>query len=328
MPEARWVAVVVAVVLLAVSTGAAGTDVVRVALDWTPNTNHTGIFVARDAGYFAEEGLDVVVIEPGPTVGLQLVAAGHAEFAVSMQEEVTMARAQGFPVLSIAALYPHNTSGFAAARDRGIATPADFAGRRYAGWGSELEEVMIRTVMAAFGADDRSVERVNMGTIDFCTAIRRDLADFFWIFYGWDGVHAVLEGIDFVYIPLADLAPELDYYTPVIVTSERLAADDPDLVSRFVRALARGATYTALHPDDAADALLRHAPELDRDLVLASQRWLAGQSVTELAAWGWQDPAVWQRFAEWAFDGGLIDVAIDPDLAFSNAFLPSGDPAP
>ncbi|MGD9676106.1 MAG: ABC transporter substrate-binding protein [Candidatus Bipolaricaulia bacterium] len=328
MPEARWLAAVVATVLLAVSAGGTGTDVVRIALDWTPNTNHTSIFVARDEGYFAEEGLDVVVVEPGPTIGLQLVAAGHAEFAVSMQEEVTMARAQGFPVVSIAALYPHNTSGFAAARDRGIATPADFAGRRYAGWGSELEEVMIRTVMAAFGADDRSVERVNMGTIDFCTAIRRDLADFFWIFYGWDGVHAELEGIDFVYIPLAGLAPELDYYTPVIVASERLAASDPNLVSRFVRALARGATYTALHPDEAAGALLRHAPELDRDLVLASQRWLASQSVTDPAAWGWQDPAVWRRFAEWAFASGLIDVAIDPDLAFTNAFLPSGAPSP
>ncbi len=326
MRRRTWI--VVAAVVLVVSTSVAGADAVRIALDWTPNTNHTGIFVAQDAGYFAEEGLEVVVMEPGPTVGLQLVAAGHAEFAVSMQEEVTMARSQGLPAVSIAALYPHNTSGFAAARDRGIQAPADFAGRRYGGWGSDLEDVMIRTVMAACGADVDSVLRINMGTLDFATAVRRDVADFFWIFYGWDGIHAQLEGIDFVYIPLPDLAPELDYYTPVIVTSERLAAEAPSLVSRFLRALARGYVDAATHPDEAAEALLRHAPELDRALVIASQRWLASQSISDIDAWGRQDSAVWRRFAQWALEGGLIDEAIDPDAAFTNAFLPGGATSP
>lgn len=326
MRRRTWIGIT-AVVLVA-STSAAGADVVRIALDWTPNTNHTGIFVAQDAGYFAEEGLEVVVMEPGPTVGLQLVAAGHAEFAVSMQEEVTMARSQGFPAVSIAALYPHNTSGFAAARDRGIQTPADFAGRRYGGWGSDLEDVMIRTVMATCGADADSVLRINMGTLDFATAVRRDVADFFWIFYGWDGIHAQLEGIDFVYIPLPDLAPELDYYTPVIVTSERLAAEAPSLVSRFLRALARGCVDAATHPDESAEALLRHAPELDRALVVASQRWLASQGISDIDAWGRQDPIVWRRFAQWALEGGLIDEAIDPDAAFTNAFLPGGATSP
>ncbi|MEN6368453.1 MAG: ABC transporter substrate-binding protein [Thermotogota bacterium] len=326
MRRRMWTGIAVAV--FAISASGAGADVVRIALDWTPNTNHTGIFVAQDAGYFAAEGLEAVVMEPGPTVGLQLVAAGHAEFAVSMQEEVTMARSQGFPAVSIAALYPHNTSGFAAARDRGIQTPADFVGRRYGGWGSELENVMIRTVMATAGADASSVELVNMGTLDFATAVRRDLADFFWIFYGWDGIHAQLEGIDFVYIPLTDLAPELDYYTPVIVTSERLLAENPSLVSRFLRALARGCVDAAARPDEAAEALLRHAPELDRALVIASQRWLAVQSVSDISVWGHQDPAVWHRFAQWALEGGLIDEAIDPDAAFTNAFLPGGATSP
>ncbi len=326
MRRRMWIGIAVAV--FAISASGAGADVVRIALDWTPNTNHTGIFVAQDAGYFAAEGLEAVVMEPGPTVGLQLVAAGHAEFAVSMQEEVTMARSQGFPAVSIAALYPHNTSGFAAARDREIQTPADFVGRRYGGWGSELENVMIRTVMATAGADASSVELVNMGTLDFATAVRRDLADFFWIFYGWDGIHAQLEGIDFVYIPLTDLAPELDYYTPVIVTSERLLAEDPSLVSRFLRALARGCVDAAARPDEAAEALLRHAPELDRALVIASQRWLAVQSVSDISVWGHQDPAVWHRFAQWALEGGLIDEAIDPDAAFTNAFLPGGATSP
>ena len=304
--------------------GAAAQDLesVRIALDWTPNTNHTGIFVSQELGYFAEEGLDVIVVEPGPTVSIQLVASGRAEFGVSMQEYVTMARAQRVPVVSIATIFQHNTSGFAAPVDRGIASPEDFAGKRYAGWGSALEEVMIATVMAAAEADFASVTMINIGTIDFATAVRRDLADFYWIFYGWQGIHAELQGIDFVYMPLVDLAEVLDYYTPVIVTGEEMIAQEPEVVARFVRALARGSVYAALQPVEAAEALLRHAPELDSELVYASQQWLAGQAVVDLAEWGQQDGRVWERFADWALENGLIERAIDPWAAFSNDFLP------
>jgi ABC-type nitrate/sulfonate/bicarbonate transport system substrate-binding protein len=276
-------------------------------------------------GFFTEEGLEVEVVEPGPTVSLQLVASGRAEFAVSMQEYVTMARAQGSPVVSIAALYPHNTSGFAAMASLGIASPADFAGRRYGGWGTDLEEVMIRTVMAEVGADPETVELVNLGTIDFATAARRDLADFFWIYYGWEGIHAELEGLGFVYLPLVDLAEVLDYYTPVIIAGESTLSNEPELARRFMRALARGYVEAALRPEAAAEALLRHAPELDRDLVYASQRWLAAQTEKELSAWGVQDPAVWMRFSSWALENRLIETPIDPLAAFSNAYLPGGE---
>jgi len=295
---------------------------VTIALDWTPNTNHTGIFVAQDLGYFAEAGLDVNVLQPGPTGSVQLVASEHADFGVSMEEYVTMARAEGIPVVSVAAVLQHNTSGFAAPTDRGIASPADFAGKRYAGWGSALEEVMIRTVMEMYGADPDSVTMINIGTIDFVTAVRQDFADFYWIFYGWQGIHAELAGIEFTYIPLRDLADVLDYYTPVIVTSETMIAERPELVRRFIGALARGYVYATLHPDEAAEILLAHAPELDRDLVIASQRWLAGQGMDTVAGWGHQELEVWARFTDWAFTNGLIERPIDPEAAFTDAFIP------
>jgi len=289
---------------------------VTIALDWTPNTNHTGIFVAQDLGYFADAGLDVNVLQPGPTGSIHLVASGHTDFGVSMEEYVTMARAEGIPVVSVAAVLQHNTSGFAAPADRGIASPADFAGKRYAGWGSALEEVMIRTVMEMYGADPDSVTMINIGTIDFVTAVRQDFADFYWIFYGWQGIHAELVGIEFTYIPLR---------TPVIVTSETMIAERPELVRRFIGALARGYVYATLHPDEAAEILLAHAPELDRDLVIASQRWLAGQGMDTLAGWGDQELEVWARFADWAFTNGLIEREIDPEAAFTDAFIPEGE---
>lgn len=323
MIRRSWVVAIAACWAIAASGTVTAEDRVKIALDWTPNTNHTGIVVAQELGYFAEEGLRVEIVQPGPTLSIQLAVSGQCEFAVSMQEYVTMARAQDIPVVSIAAVFPHNTSGFAAAAALEVLEPADFENLRYGGWGSDLESVMIRTVMDLHGGDYETVEMFNLGMLDFVTAIRRDFADFFWIFYGWAGIHAQLQGIDFAYIPLTDLADVLDYYTPVIVTSQSLIAANPELVSRFMRALARGYITAAREPDAAADLLLDYAPELDVALVHASQRWLSGQSETDLALWGVQATETWSQFADWAFENGLIDVAIDPLAAFTNRFLPS-----
>jgi ABC-type nitrate/sulfonate/bicarbonate transport system substrate-binding protein len=319
----RWSVVFSLCLVAALSASADDAVVVRIALDWTPNTNHTGIFVARALGFFADEGLVVEVLEPTETASIPLVASGQSEFGVSMQEYVTMARAQEVPVVSIATLFQHNTSGFAAPSDRGITGPKDFENLRYAGWGSDLEAVMIRTVMEGVGADCGTVTIINIGMLDFTTAVRRDLADFYWIFYGWQGIHAELRGIEFDFFPLPELAEVLDYYTPVIITRDGMIEDRPDVVRRFLRALARGYAFATLHPAEAADILLAHAPELDADLVHASQAWIAEETVEDVDRWGRQDEAVWTRFAEWSLVNGLIERAIDPFAAFTNDFLPT-----
>lgn len=321
-----WATLMVAM-LSVLSLGADLTSV-RVALDWTPNTNHTGIYVAKELGFFADEGLSVEVIQPGPTVSIQLVATNKTEFGISMQEYVTMARAQGIPVVSVATIFQHNTSGFAAPKETGIQSAKDFEHKRYAGWGSALEEVMIRTVMEMEGGDFDTVSLVNIGTIGFATAARRNFADFYWIFYGWAGIHAQLEGIEFTYLPLIEMAEVLDYYTPLIMVSEELIETQPDLIRLFVRAVRRGYIYAILNPDAAADILLKFAPELDRELVKASQLWLAEQALDDVDRWGWQEASVWKRFADWALENELIDTAIDPEAAFTTAFLPNKeDPA-
>ena len=185
---------------------------------------------------------------------------------------------------------------------------------------------MIRTVMEAVGADFDTVTMVNIGMLDFTTAVRRDLADFYWVFYGWQGIHAELQGIDFDFFPLPELAEVLDYYTPVIITRERMIEDRPDTVRRFLRALARGYVYATLHPAEAAQILLDHAPELDANLVHASQAWIAEQTLEDVDRWGQQEEAVWVRFADWALANRLIEREIDPLAAFTNVFLPEAAP--
>ena len=122
---------------------------ITVVLDWVPNINHSGLYVAEAQGYFAEQGLAVDIVQPGDNYALQLVAAGQAEFGFSYQEEVTFARDQHIPVMSVAAVIQHNTSCFAAPAAKQVKSVADFAGKKYGGWGGIVEEALLSYERAA-----------------------------------------------------------------------------------------------------------------------------------------------------------------------------------
>ncbi len=292
----------------------------RLVLDWVPNTNHTGLYVARENGYFEEENLDFEIIEPAEGGGEQVVGAGQVEFGIGFQEFMTPARVAGVPVVSVAAIIQHNTSGFASIAAKGITSPRDFAGKVYGGFGSPLELAFLKTMMQADGADPDDLKVVDAGAADFLTIIQRDV-DLYWIFFGWQGVKAGLEGIEINTVFLKDWGVP-DYYTPLIMTNEALIADNPDLVRRSLAAISRGYEYAIENPAEAAEILVKAAPETDVALVAPSQEWLSPQYQADAASWGVQDPDIWQRMSEWMAENQLVDDLIDWEAAFTNDYLP------
>jgi ABC-type nitrate/sulfonate/bicarbonate transport system substrate-binding protein len=293
---------------------------VTVVLDWTPNTNHTGLYVAKDKGYFEEEGLDVEIIMPGEAGVDQLTASGKADFGVSYQESITQARVQGVPLVSIAAVIQHNTSGFASPVEKNIKSPKDFAGKTYGGWGSPVEKSVLDSLMKIEKGNVEDVSIVNMGDADFFTAVKRDI-DFAWIYYGWTGVEAELRGEKINMVYLTDYSEKLDYYTPVLATNEKMIESNPETVKAFVKAAAKGYGYTIENPKEAADILLKAAPDLDEELVKKSQEWLAPHYQDDASRWGEQKLDVWKNYADWMFDNGLLDKKLEAEKAFTNEFL-------
>ncbi|NLY53141.1 MAG: ABC transporter substrate-binding protein [Firmicutes bacterium] len=294
---------------------------VTVVLDWTPNTNHTGLYVAQAKGYFQEQGLNVEIILPGDAGVLSTVASGNAAFGVSYQEELTQARVQDIPVISVAAIIQHNTSGFASPAEKNIKSPKDFEGKAYGGWGSPVEAAVIQSVMEIEGADVNKVRFINIGDVDFFTAVQRDI-DFAWAFYAWTGIEAELRNFPLNMIYVRDLSPQLDYYTPILVTSEALAAEKPELVKAFMAAVTKGYEFAIAEPEEAAQILLTAVPDLDPELVRASQVWLADKYQDDAPRWGEQKLEVWEGYTEWMLSKGLLEKEIDITQAFTNDFLP------
>jgi ABC-type nitrate/sulfonate/bicarbonate transport system substrate-binding protein len=113
-----------------------------------------------------------------------------------------------------------------------------------------------------------------------------------------------------------------DYYTPILITSESMVEEQPDVVAAFVQATARGFADAIQNPGEAADILLEAAPELDAELVQASAEWLAPQYQADAPRWGQQSLDVWQGFSDFLVENGILAAGIDAEAAFTNEYLP------
>ena len=294
---------------------------VTLVLDYVPNTNHTGFYVARELGYYEEAGLDVIIIEPGDNDAATLCAVGKAEFAVTYQENVTYARAAAapLPIRAIAAIIQHNTSGFVFRPDSGIESPADFAGKVYAGWQAPSEAAVLEAVMTACGADFSQLTMVGAsGTgIESMT----NGIDIQWEFEGWSVINDRMNGHAISYMPVNELDSRLDYYTPVIITNEAMIAEHPDTVQAFMDATKRGYEYAIANPDSAAEILSKVIPESDPAFLKESQRYLSAQYSLDSDTWGMMKDEVWNGYTDFMVEYDLIDTFIPASQQYTNEFI-------
>jgi ABC-type nitrate/sulfonate/bicarbonate transport system substrate-binding protein len=295
-----------------------------VVLDWTPNTNHAGMYVALAEGWYEDAGLEVRFVEPGEAGSLQVLAAGRAQVAVSVQEELLPARAAGLPVRSVAAIIESNTSSLVSLASEGIEEPADLVGARYGGFGGQLEAALLAELMRCDGADPDGLELVDVGESDYRIGLERDQYDVVWIFDGWDGIRlSQVEGLETNAIRFADHTDCIpDWYTPLLATSEQVEADRGDDLAAFLDATAQGYRKAMADPAGAARALLAETDGLDPELVEASAAYLATRYASDPDAWGRQRAEVWIRFAAFLEAAGLLDEGLDVQAAWTNDHLP------
>ena len=298
-----------------------------VCLDWTPNTNHTGLYAAEALGYYENAGLSVQIVQPPENGAVLMCAAGQAEFAIDAQD--TMAASfdldEPLEVTAVATILQHNTSGILSRAEDGIDSAKDLEGKVYSTWESPIELAMLKYCMEKEGADFDTVKLIPNNITDEPAALRAHQTDAVWIFYGWSGINAEVQGADCGYWAFRDLAPELDYYTPVILANNSFLEEFPDTAKAFLDATVKGYLYAIEHPEEAADMLIAGdttgSLEDSRDLVYASQKWISEQYLADGERFGEMDPERWNAFYSWLYDNQLTQHDLT-GIGFSNDYLP------
>ena len=334
MKKRIWAFICISIMLIATFTGCGNTNTkdsenenlekITFVLDWTPNTNHTGLYVAQELGYFKEAGLDVTFVQPPEDGAEVLVASGKAQFGVSFQDSLAPAFVgeNALPITAVAAVIQHNTSGIISRAGEGMDTPKGMEGHNYATWNGSIELATLKAVVEADGGDFDKIELIPSKATDEVSALKTKSVDSIWIFYAWAGVKTELEGLDTDYFAFADIDPVFDYYTPIIISGNEFLQEKPDIAKAFMEAVSKGYTYAIENPKEAADILCKFAPELDKDLVVASQEYLANQYQADATNWGYIDAERWNRFYQWVNENELVEGEIPLNVGFSNDYLP------
>ena len=296
---------------------------VTVLLDWTPNTNHTGLYVAKELGYYEETGLDVTIEIPYENTSTQLVATGKGDIGISNTEDTLTAVSldDPMPITTIAAIIQHNTSGFVSLKEAGISSPADWGGKTYGGYGGTLEEKVVRTIAEDNGVDPDTINFVTLGNSDTLTSLQTGI-DFIWVFEGAELINLQNQGVEYNYLPVRDYGSAFDYYTPTIIVNTDLADQDPQLVKDFLAATAKGYEYAIENPEEAADVLLAAVPELDETIVKEGQKYMAERYAQDAPQWGWMEESTWQKYADFMDENGMLQNEIDVNTAFTTEYLP------
>ena len=305
---------------------------VRLALDWTPNTDHTGFFVAQEKGWYAAAGIRLQVLPYASATPETLLAAHQAECGISFQDSLTFAVAAGADIVSVAAILQKTASAIGVLADGPIKSPKDLDGKTYAGFGYPNEVPTLTAVIKADGGKGVfTVATLNSAAYE---ALYNKQADFTIPFTAWEGVEADLRKINLRYFKFSDYGfPE--FYQVVLACDRSWLVKDPDAARRFMAATAKGFEFAASDPDAAAAILVSANPgvfDSNKELPAASQRYLVdgGYLLDADGKFGTQALARWQGYSSFLYDQGLLaDAAgkplkapLDYTSLFTNDFLP------
>lgn len=298
-------------------------------LDFYPNPDHAGIYMAQKLGYFEDAGLDVSVHTPAdPAAPVKLLAAGQTDLAISYEPEVLLAQEQGLDVLAVGALVNRPLTSMIWLKKSGIKGIGDLRGKTIATAGIPYQDAYLKTILGRASLSPSDVKAVNVG-FGLLPAILGGRAQaMLGGFSNVEGVDLRLRGADPVVTPVDKLGVP-SYDELVLVARRERVEEDPQEFRLFLAALARGTAVAAKNPQATTKALLEANLDLDPKLTKA-----------EVAAtlpllnpppgghpYGYMDPAAWAKFTGWMRDNNLISSLPPTGSVLSNDYLP-GDEIP
>jgi putative hydroxymethylpyrimidine transport system substrate-binding protein len=297
-------------------------------LDFYPNPDHAGIYMAEKLGYFGEAGLDVGISTPSdPSMPIKQVAAGRSDLAISYEPEVMLAQEKGLDVVAVAALVNQPLTSMIWLKKSGIKGVGGLRGKTIATAGIPYQDAFLKTILGRVQLSPADVETVNVGFGLLPALLGGSAEAMLGGFRNVEGVDLQLRGKDPVVTPVDQLGVPT-YNELVLVARRSTVEEDPEAIRLFLAALERGTDAAVAQPGAATKAVLEANHDLDAKLTGAEVEAtlpLLGARV-EGKPYGYMDPAQWTEFAGWMRDNGLIESLPTPAELLSNDYLPGEIP--
>lgn len=294
---------------------------VSLALDWYPNSNHAGFYMAQEKGYYQDEGLEVNIFVPAnPEDVLKTVGAGRDDFGISYQAEVLLARGQGVPVKSIAALVQHPLNSIMVLEESGITRPRELSGKKVGITGIPFEEALFSAMLEYDGIRAEDVTLVNVGFDLVPALIGKKVDAIVGAYWTHESIVMEMQGFHLKVLRMEEWGVP-DFYELVLVASQDTVSKHPEIVQRFLRATARGFADAIGDPQGAVDVLVDANPETDKALETQGIHLLAPMWTEGVPSFGWQTRERWESLARWMKDKGLLKEEVNEQEAFTSEFL-------
>ncbi|HVY97617.1 MAG TPA: ABC transporter substrate-binding protein [Solirubrobacterales bacterium] len=335
MKPPRIPALAVALALLALALGLAAcgeksedvtageAEPLSLTLDFYPNADHAGIYMAQKLGYFEEAGLDLSINTPSdPAAPMKQVAAGRTDLAISYEPEVAIARDKGLDVVAIGALVNQPLTSLIWLKKSGVKGVADLEGKTVAYAGIPYQEAFMKTILARAKLSLSDVKLVNVGFGLLPALVGGSAQAMLGGYSNVEGVDLRERGKEPVVTPVDQLG--VPTYDELVLVANRKALEaEPEKYRLFIGALERGTDAAVEQPGAATKAVLEANHDLDPKLteaeVKATLPLLAAR--TEGKPFGYMDPAQWSTFAGWMRDNGLIESLPAAGELLSNDYL-------
>lgn len=286
-------------------------------LDWYPNTNHTGLFVAKEKGYFDEIGINFNILTSPEDSTSDLIINNKAPFGIYFQDSLAAKLPKTTNITAVAAIIEHNTAGFLSLKNKNIISKENIKNKRFGSYNDPIEIALINYLT------DKNITFVPNTDSNSILNLSNNLFDLSLSFYGYDKIMADTMNIDTNFIYLKDLSNNLDFYSPIIIANTNYLNNNKEEAIKILQAIKKGYIYAINNPEEAAEILIKANPELEnnRKFIVESQKYLSSVYATNPDKWGEFDPNRWNNYYKWLNNQKILESEIPLNIGFSNEYI-------
>ena len=293
---------------------------IRLPMGYIANIQYAPFYAAVEKGYFKDAGLEVEFDYSFETDGVKLVGLGELPFAVVSGEQVLLARAQDVPVTYVAAWYQQFPISVISMSEQGVTSPQDLKGKTIGLpglFGANYIGLRALLFSAGLSEADVTLQEIGFNQVELVAAGEQNIV----VGYAAnEPIQLKAQGFEVTELRVAD---SVQLAANGILASEKVIAEDPELVRGFVEAFLKGLKFTIENPDEAYALSATYIPNF-ADLDEKVQKEILNTSIQMWSAdrLGYSDPKAWVNMQNILLEMGLITDSLDLGKSFTNEFVP------